>query len=146
MPEFRPEALSRILQRILVAAGATPSEALIVASMGVDAHLSGHDSHGTLSLLGYVNKISIGEIVPGAKVEVVRETASTLVLDGNWGFGHVVVREATLRGIRKARKAGTCVVSVRHCNHLGRLSDYLRMVTGEGMAAIMMAILRVLAE
>ena len=139
MPRFRPEALSRILQRILVAAGATPAEASTVASLGIDAHLSGHDSHGTLSLLGYVKKISNGEIVAGAKVEVIRETDSTLVLDGNWGFGQVVVREATLRGIRKARKAGTCVVSVRRANHLGRLSDYLRMVTGEGMAAIMMA-------
>ena len=139
MPRFKPETLRNVLRHLLVVAGAAPEEASIVSMFIVDAHLSGHDSHGTLSLLQYVRQMSHGEIVPGAPIEVLRETNSTLLLDGNWGFGQVVVREATLRAIQKAHKTGNCVVSVRRSNHIGRISDYLRMVTNEGMIAIMMA-------
>jgi uncharacterized oxidoreductase len=46
------------------------------------------------------------------------------LIDGHWNFGQVVAFRAVEIGIRKAREAGSAVVSVRNSNHLGRLGEF----------------------
>ena len=139
MPTFTPNDLYRTLKAVLEASGASAEESNIVADLIVDAHLGGHDSHGTESFVHYIEQVLRGEIVPGAPLDVLQEREAWLTLDGNWGFGHVVVSRATRMAIEKAKNTGTCTVTVRNCNHLGRLAHYLRMAANEGMAAVVMS-------
>ena len=66
----------------------------IVAETLMEASLSGHDTHGVGRILMYVKGIRRGTMVPGAKMKVVRESESTLLLDGGAGLGPVTARHA----------------------------------------------------
>ena len=71
------------------------TEAEIVSDHLIDASLAGLDSHGVLRIPQYVNAIQVErKILPGAKLEIVRDTPSGLLINGNFGFGQVVAHEA----------------------------------------------------
>jgi uncharacterized oxidoreductase len=73
----------------------------------------------------------------GARMKVVKETEAFAVLDGNWGWGQVVAKEAMEFGIQKALRSGAVTISVRQCCHLGRVGDYPLMAARAGLAAVM---------
>jgi len=135
MPTLTSSQLSNLSTSVLKAAGASDEEAMIVSKYLVNANLAGVDSHGVLRLTGYVDAIRDGLIKPGAKVEIVTETDSTALVNGNWGFGQVICTEAMKLAIQKAKKNGVSVVGIFNCNHVGRLSEYSTMALEHGMIA-----------
>ena len=139
MPNVEAERLLQIEQGLLQAAGASAEEAEIVARHSVAANLAGHDSHGVIQIPIYIDRIRRGHIVPGAKFEVVSETDSSTVIDGNWGFGYVVSERAMNMTISKARRRGVAAATVRHQSHVGRLTDYPLMAAEAGMIGLMTA-------
>ena len=60
MPTFTAEQLQTISVRILQGAGADAKEARIVADELAGANLVGHDSHGVMRLMQYVDYINQG--------------------------------------------------------------------------------------
>lgn len=137
MPAFTATQLAKVAANILHAAGAMPEESRIVADALVEANLEGHDSHGVVRVPEYVTWMEKKDIVSGAKLEIVKETDSFAVMDGHWGWGQVVGRQAMEIGIRKASHAGLVTISVSQCCHLGRIGDYPLMAARAGLAAIM---------
>ena len=123
---------------IFEAAGASAEESAIVADSLVLSNLLGHDSHGIIRVMQYVNSMREGKIVPGAELAIVTETDTTMVLDGCCNFGQVIARRATERAIEKAKKAGIVQMGVRNGNHIGRLGEYTQQAAEAGMLAIMM--------
>jgi uncharacterized oxidoreductase len=105
MPNVTAERLTEIEIGLLIAAGASAEEADIIARYNVGANLVGHDSHGIILIPQYIDRIKAGHIVPGAPWEIQQETATTTVIDGNWGFGYVVNDRAMRYTIEKAKKA-----------------------------------------
>jgi len=138
MPVLQAEQLKKIGTEIFVAAGASVKEAKMVSEFLVKSNLAGHDSHGVIRIIQYVKEIEDGLIKPGAKIEVVRETESTALLNGNWGFGQVVAKEAMEMAIEKARDKAASVVCAFNCNHVGRLADYTEMALTNDMIGIAM--------
>lgn len=136
MPTLSYESLVDVTQKALVALGCPGDEATIIAESLAGSNLAGHDSHGIIRLEQYIALVRTGDIVPGGATTTVRETACTALLDGGWNFGQVTARRAMELAIEKARQYGTGTVSVRNCNHLGRLGEYTLMAANEGMAAI----------
>src|SRR5579863_7796849 len=102
MPTVGAEKLKRIGESLLRAAGASREEAERVARGCVDANLAGHDSHGIILVPTYIERIRKNQIVPGAPFTITRESATTTVIDGNWGFGFVVNERAMRITIEKA--------------------------------------------
>ena len=137
MPVFTATQLAKVAENILHAAGAMPEEARIVAGALVEANLEGHDSHGVVRVPEYVTWMEKKDIVSGAKLEIVKETDSLALMDGHWGWGQVVGRQAMEIGIKKALHAGAVTISVSQCCHLGRIGDYPLMAARAGLAAIM---------
>jgi uncharacterized oxidoreductase len=137
MPTFHAEPLKQISREIFTAAGATSDEARIVADALVEANLAGHDSHGILRIPEYVRWMEEKLVTVGARLEIVRESDSFAVVDGGWGFGQVVAREAMEVAIKKAEQAGIGTVAARQCCHIGRVGDYPMMAAARGMAAVM---------
>ena len=87
MPVKSADELNQLTRKILVAVGASESNASRVAEALISAHLAGHDSHGVQQLPLYVKDIKDGFIMPAAEPEVVQETASSALIRGHWTFG-----------------------------------------------------------
>jgi LDH2 family malate/lactate/ureidoglycolate dehydrogenase len=120
---------------IFRAAGAGDDEAETVADSLVDAELCGHESHGLIRVAEYLRHIEAGLVVPGAETEVVHDGGATLVVDGHWGFGQVVMGRATDWLIERTRRHGVAAVAVRHCAHVGRAGVYPELAAAQGLVA-----------
>ena len=133
MPTFTSSQLVNLSTHLLKAVGASDEEARIVSTYLVKANLAGVDSHGVLRLTEYIDGVRGGFIKPGSKFEVVNETNSTALVNGNWGFGQVICTKAMQLAIQKADKNGVSAVGIFNCNHVGRLSEYSTMALEHGM-------------
>ena len=136
MPIVRADALAAYEARIFAATGAPADEARMVADHLVGANLRGHDSHGAIRTASYVALAQSGALHPGAHPHMVRESASTAVLDGEWNYGQVVAFHAMNLAIAKARDTGVGVVSAFHSGHIGRVGAYGEQAVAAGMIGI----------
>lgn len=109
-----------------------------VAKSLVLANLKGHDSHGVIRIIEYVDWVKRGWVDPAGKLEVVREQPCILILNGNFGFGQVVGREALTLGIAKAKRDGACILSLRCSGHLGRVGEFMEMAAEAGLVSFAM--------
>ena len=139
MPRLQAEQVKKIAADLLVGAGAPANEASIVASHSVEANLTGHDSHGIIQIPSYIDRIEKGHIVPGAPIDIISDTPTTTVVDGNWGFGYVVTEEVMRRTIAKAETQNVAAATVYKQGHVGRVADYPLMAAEAGMIGIMTA-------
>jgi LDH2 family malate/lactate/ureidoglycolate dehydrogenase len=85
----------------------------------LSADLRGIDSHGLARLSGYVRLWEAKRIKATPNIQVVHESPSTAVVDGDSGLGLVVAPKAMELAIAKAEQAGTGWVAVRNSNHFG---------------------------
>jgi LDH2 family malate/lactate/ureidoglycolate dehydrogenase len=136
MPRFSAATLEHITVEVFRAAGTPEEDARTVAQLMVWANLTGHDSHGVIHIPRYVEQIQQGFIVPGASVEILKETPSVAMIDGHWNFGHVVAKKGIELAIAKARQTTIACVSLAHLNHIGRVGAYPTIATQAGMAGI----------
>src|SRR5437764_1501927 len=94
---------------LLVAGGVGADEAALVARSLVGANLRGHDSHGVMRIPYYLEQCDKGEIVPGARLTVTRQTPTALVADGHWGFGQTQAARLTSLLVDTARTGAVAV-------------------------------------
>ena len=132
MPTVPADRLERIARDLLIGAGATEDEAASVADGVIGANLAGHDSHGIIQIPSYIDRIEAGHIVCGAPMDVVRETATTMVVDGNWGFGYHVSKFVMESIIGKAAASGVAAATVYRQGHVGRVAAYPIMAAEGG--------------
>ena len=139
MPRLQAAQIEKIAAELLSGAGAPADEAAIVAKHSVEANLTGHDSHGIIQIPNYINRVEQGHIVPGAPIDIVSDTPTTTVIDGNWGFGYVVTEDAMKRTIAKAEAQNVAAATVYRQGHVGRVADYPLMAVEHGMIGLMTA-------
>ena len=137
MPVFSAEQLRNLSSEIFKALGAPKEEAELVSNLLVEANLTGFDSHGMIRLPFYVKGIKMGAVKPGTTIKIVDETPNTAVIDGGWNFGQVIAKEAMKICINKARDHVIGLVTIHHCQHVGRLNAYAEMAIEEDMIGIM---------
>lgn len=102
----------------------------------VTANLYGVDSHGVIRIPQYLEEIKSGNIIPNAPVEVVKETATTAVIDGNHNFGQIVGRKMVAVLAEKAKKNMlSCAISL-HSYHAGRIGAWVEGLAAEGLIGL----------
>lgn len=138
MPALAAPTLTRFATELLAAGGLGPEEARLVAESLVGANLRGHDSHGVMRIPFYLEGVAKKEVVPGAPLTVLRESATILAADGNWGFGQVQARRVMDAVIRKARGEGTGLGTLIRSGHIGRLGEYNEQAAEAGLVSILM--------
>jgi LDH2 family malate/lactate/ureidoglycolate dehydrogenase len=126
------EKLQDLSYRFLLRAGAPPETAERVAQALVLSSLKGVDSHGVMRLPQYLEQIQEGAVVPEALPEIVRETASTAVVDGHCSFGHVGAEFSTQIALEKARVHDLAAVTLYNTRHIGRVGEYVEMAIQAG--------------
>ncbi len=130
------EALNRLTQNILEAAG-TPSDlADAVRESLVGANLAGHDSHGVIRLPQYVAAVRAGSVQPAARATIVTEQQATARIDGAWGWGQPAARLGAQTVIRLAANYGVGAATIDRCNHIGRVGEYVEMIARAGMIGV----------
>jgi LDH2 family malate/lactate/ureidoglycolate dehydrogenase len=139
MPVFQAAYLQKLAADVFRAAGADDHAAETVAEMLVEANLTGHDSHGVIYIVDYLNRILEGKLNAKAEPEIVRETATTLRVDGHWGFGQVIATWTMQHLIRKARQNDLAAAAIFNCGHIGRVGLYPAMASKEGLIALAFA-------
>jgi LDH2 family malate/lactate/ureidoglycolate dehydrogenase len=128
--------LKQICVEILRKFGANDEEASIVADNLVKANLRGIDSHGVIRLKVYVDRVKNKTILPGAPIRITRETPSTALIDGGFGFGQVIAVKAIKIAIEKAKKTGVGSVGVFNTNHFGMLAYFALIAMQEDMISL----------
>ena len=87
----------------------------------------------------YVGRIQEGILKPGSTLKVEKETVSSLVCDGVWGFGQVLSRDLMQRLMNKATDSGIACGTLRRSAHIGRLGEYAEMATEKTLVALICA-------
>ncbi len=137
MPRTLPaEGLQTNVSRILEAAGSSAAEAQQVAANLVLANLSGHDSHGVGMLPRYIDAVAEGGLKPNASVKVNLDIGTLMGLDGQRGYGQIVGVQAMELGIARAKQHGSCIFTLAHAHHLGRIGHFAEMATAQGLVAM----------
>ncbi|MCL3781577.1 Ldh family oxidoreductase [Prolixibacteraceae bacterium JC049] len=111
--------LENFTKKVFEAIGCNKEEASTAAHVLIQADLRGVDSHGVARLSGYIRLWKKNRINPKPNIQIVHETPSTAVIDGDEGLGLVVAQYAIKLAQEKAKMAGTGWVAVRNSNHYG---------------------------
>ena len=122
--------LERFCQDIFKCLGLAEDGAAIAASVLVAADARGISSHGVTRLPRYVRGLKIGLMRVDAVPEVLRETATTLVIDAHGAMGAPVSVRTMRQIMHKAQKAGAAFGAVRDSNHFG-IAGYYAMLALE---------------
>jgi len=134
---YRAEDLTNYIIRFFAKLGVPDDHARKAADILVSADLRGVSSHGIIRLHSYYgSRILKGLIDPKSPFEIVRETPTTLLIDGANGLGMVVGHYGMTRAIQKARTSGLAFVTVRNSNHFGIAGYYAMMALQHDMIGI----------
>jgi uncharacterized oxidoreductase len=132
----RDADLRALVASIFRASGSESGEASTVANHLVDANLAGHDSHGVIRVSKYVEWHASDMVLANRHAVVISETASHALVDGQFGYGQVIAREAMTFAITKARGAGVCAMAIRNAGHLGRIGAWAEQAADAGLASV----------
>jgi L-2-hydroxycarboxylate dehydrogenase (NAD+) len=123
-----PDRLKNFVRAILGKVDLDPADAAIVADVLVAADLRGIESHGVARLESYyVSRLRKGQIEARPKIETVRETGTSILVDAGNGLGHPVAKRTMETVIAKAREHGAAFGTVRNSNHFG-IAGYYAML------------------
>ena len=109
---------------IFIAAGSSDTEAAIVSDHLVDANLKGHDSHGVVRISKYVDWVKNKELLPNQHAQIIKSSSSIVSLDGCFGYGQVIGKEAMDIVIERTKAHGFCATTIRNSVHLGRIGEW----------------------
>jgi LDH2 family malate/lactate/ureidoglycolate dehydrogenase len=134
------EKLQAFIHAAMVKLGLPEADAAVVAALMAQADLQGSDGHGVSRLPQYARRIRAGGFNTKPNIRVVREQASTALVNGDNGMGHLVMSRAAKIAIAKARATGIGWVNAQFSNHAGPASLYARMPLVHDMIGLYFAV------
>jgi LDH2 family malate/lactate/ureidoglycolate dehydrogenase len=132
------ERLASQVALLLRAWGMSEDDVRIAVAMILYADLHGIDSHGVSMLPTYRTWRDSGWINCRPTIQVVRESATTALLDADGSLGHVVAHRAMRLAIEKCAGAGMATVAVRNTTHFGAAGAYAAMASERGFLGLAM--------
>lgn len=139
--DYRPYVCWELIDDFMTAAlekvGVPKVDARICSDVLLESDRKGIESHGCNRFKPiYIDRILAGIQNPQTNFEILKETATTAVVDGHDGMGMVVAYKAMNMAIDKARKYGMGMVAVRNSTHYGIAGYYATMATNQDMIGI----------
>ena len=128
---FQAEELSRFATKALQKVGVSVDHARLIAEVLVEADLRGVSTHGMALLPLYIRRLQRRLINPEPNIQVVRDSASHALVDGDNGEGHLVSVKAMALCIDKVKRSQVGIVGVRNSNHFGAAGYYSMMAAKE---------------
>ncbi|MGB9598954.1 MAG: Ldh family oxidoreductase [Myxococcota bacterium] len=129
--------LENFMRDVFIKLGVPRREAVVCANVLITADRMGFDSHGISRMKTiYYDRIKSGIQRPITKFEVIKETPTIAVIDGNHGMGHYIAYRAMEMAIRKAKRYGIAMTVVRNSTHYGIAGYYPLMAVKNKMIGI----------
>ena len=117
--------------------GVPTEDARLCADVLLESDRRGIESHGCNRFKPiYIDRIKSGILNPVTKIDVLKETPTTAVLDANDGMGMVASKKAMDMCIEKAHKYGMGMVAVRNSSHYGIAGYWTGLAAKENMIGI----------
>lgn len=129
-------ALADLAAGILKAAGLRPDDAAAAATLLVECHRRGIDSHGLAHLPVYVRRILSGAIDPLARPVISSGNGPSAMIDGRNALGILVGLAAMTEAGRRARLHGVGIAAVRDSNHFGAAAPLVDRTARDGLVAL----------
>ena len=131
------ELMNSFLTDAFVGYGVPRQDAELCADVLLESDRRGIESHGCNRFKPiYIDRIVAGIQKPVTKIDVLRETPTTAVLDANDGMGMVASHRAMTMAIEKAKTYGMGMVAVRNSTHYGIAGYWASMAVKAGMIGI----------
>ncbi|MBG0764672.1 MAG: Ldh family oxidoreductase [Tissierellales bacterium] len=131
------DVLENFMRDVFVQMDVPKEDAEIVADVLISADKRGIDSHGIGRFKPiYVDRIDDGILNVKTKIDIIKESPTTALLDGNDGLGHVISKKAMEMAIKKAEMYGMGMVVVRNSSHYGFAGYYPLMAVENNMIGI----------
>lgn len=122
--------------KVFESLGVPSEDSKIVSEILAASDLRGITSHGVQRLKMYYNRIKAKQTNPITKIDIIKETPTTALIDGNLGMGHVISYKAMNMAIEKAKKYGMGSVAVKNSTHFGIAGYYPLMATKQGCVGL----------
>lgn len=132
---YAPDLLTSFARDVFAAAGSDAREADIVARHLIEANLYGHDSHGLVRVKKYVEWVKAGMVVPNRHLEKISDRGAAVVVDGAFGYGQVIGKEAMELAAERVKAHGFTVLAIRNSGHLGRIGAWPELLAEAGFAS-----------
>ncbi len=132
--------LEVFIAAVLSAEGLAEADADTVARLMVAADLLGADGHGAFRLPRYVARLRAGGFNPRPEIRVVQQRGASALIDGDNGFGHLVIDRAVTLAGEIARTQGVAWVGARMSNHAGAAGVHALRLAEAGLVGIYMAV------
>ncbi|MBN2380770.1 Ldh family oxidoreductase [candidate division WOR-3 bacterium] len=130
MPRIAIRSLKDYTIKVFEKLGMLCENAEITTDVLLASDRRGIASHGVARLARYVNGIRSGIMKAEAEPTIVKETPTTLLVDGNAGMGQVISVKIMRRVIEKAKTNGMAAAVIRNSNHYG-IAGYCAMIALE---------------
>jgi LDH2 family malate/lactate/ureidoglycolate dehydrogenase len=129
------DELSELGLEIFEAQGTPSEKARFLVGTLIEGNLTGHDSHGVQYYVRYSERIKNGFIKPAEEPVIVKETPSTALIDGRWGFGQITAKKVTEIAVEKAKNNMVAGIGAYNCNHIGRIGYYTELAAKNDVIA-----------
>lgn len=113
-----------LVMEILTKIGVKENQAEIITAATLDSDLKGFTSHGLGRFPQYIRGIESNHIQIEGEYDIVKETESIALINGNSLFGQYVAHEAMMLAIKKAKENGIGAVGTFNSNHFGVTGYY----------------------
>ena len=117
--------------------GVPKEDAEICADVLLESDRRGIESHGCNRFKPiYLDRIENGTLLPVTKIDIVKETPTTVVMDANNGLGMVASHRMMEMLIEKARQYGMAGGTIFNSTHYGIAGYWTTMAEKAGMIGI----------
>lgn len=133
---FPAETVQAQIEACLAAWGMPSDHVRITATVMIDADQCGNDTHGFALLNTYDTWRREGKLTMDPRIEVVKETPVSVVIDAGGSLGYVPSVTASNLAAAKAKQIGIGAAAVRNSGHFGAAGYYTRLIAAQGLIGL----------
>jgi len=131
------ELMNSFLIDAFVGYGVPKEDAAICADVLLESDRRGIESHGCNRFKPiYIDRIKKGTLLPVTKIEILKETPTSVVMDAHDGMGMVASEKMMKMLIKKAKKYGMAGGAIKNSTHYGIAGYWTTMASKEGLVAM----------
>lgn len=139
LSKIRITDLLNFMKAALLKADVPKDDANVIAETLMDCELRGYDDHG-IYLFEYILNLCIQKKVnPRSEIKTLRESKSTILLDGESGLGVPIATKAMKHCINKAKNEGIASAGVCNAGYFVAASPYVMQAAKEGLIGFAMS-------
>jgi LDH2 family malate/lactate/ureidoglycolate dehydrogenase len=127
------EYMKEFMKDVFLSYGVEQERAELCADVLIESDRRGIDSHGLGRLKPiYCDRMDQGILEPNAPIQILKETDTTALVDGNLGIGLYIGPYCMQLAIDKAKKHGVGFVVAKRSTHYGIAGYYVTQATSQG--------------